>query len=1807
MNQIFKTLGGVCLQGTSDVSASCDSVVLSVLSTNPKKYPWLYRYLNLDYIEDSKRQTIEFANFKNMKNKANKLWLYRILKLPYIDNYVRSTIDFAFFYRPAGDEQIYNETMNGGCSVSGSSRVFDGIVGLGGISCTGTTPIEVTYFVSPVDGYFVVSGTISDNLNNNLSVSGGIFCGGVFDFGFLYEQISFGNLLTGGLVSETIIYNITPTSGLLIGGTGTQVFNDTIEVNGGSLAGGISLETAFSSIVSTGGIFNKGFGSYFTVFNPTLLKILGEDDLLILYQILKLEYVYDSSKIYIKYPQDIIRSSGGSEVAGFAQVPDSVDVSVGGGSLAGGSGQETFNSIVEVNGGLIVGGTTLNTAVYDIPSTGGLLGGGFSNISLLYEQTSFSNLFIGGVSLEAIIYNIEANGGLVSGGSEFVFLIYNFVTVTDLSVGGVSDSGFLYEKTSFGGLFVGGDISDVGFLYEQISSGGLLANGIRSVDWIGNFISTGGSLAGGVATQIFNDITEVGGGLLIGGSSNSGYFFEELVSGGLNTSGSSAFGYLYEQVIAGGLLVGGGVVQVKQIYNIVTIGGSLAGGVATQTFNDIAEAGGGLLIGGSSKQTLNDIVNVDGGISVGGSSFNQAIFLISGGIVCGGLTAVLPLKDFVPFGGVGCSGESNVSVNYFIISVGGSLAKPESTIFSKLIEFSSGGISSSGNALILINFITFGGTNCDGSVDVFPLRDFVPFGGINCGTSANFGILYSNQSSPKIIAGGNSLWQHLNIHEVSGGLKVSGVFDFSTEVSVGGGAFVDSAFKINTILVSQIRGGLLASISSSSFVYYNHPSSAAILLSGSTPVRSEVSIGGGVSVSVFADISSFDFVSFGGITVFGESNNNNEFFIESFGGVISSGFSVLGREFFETSQPTVVVSGDSEVLNYLPFYGGLYLSGESKQTIYSQNIVLGGVKCSGVGFVFVFYNFDLKSHGIKISGEFLFFATIISSGGASLGGQLDLLPLKDFVPFGGVLPSGSFIVDVIYKIDSLGGSRVGGLFNISKPQNETTSGGIKLSGVSFVRSITTQTTFGGGSVEPSSFVEIIEKYTFFTEGGVRSSGSSIISTFTKTNNLRFGKSTFGELVYLHADLESLFLWNRPLSDAELQSFYLNSRKIFDNFNDEYFPLFFEQIFKIETQGGCKVGGSANVYEEVRSQGGVSIGGEFLSNPILAFVSSGGTLISPVSDFALQSKFETSGGSFTGGQSEESLIKEEIVFGGLVCSGVSKFDFDINVTSRISVLVNGSFGLNSSYKEVSENGLLVSGQSSEFATYDLESTGGVFVSLESLLGVTKDFEANISLIISGSSDSKITLNPIVSAKIACSGSAVCFVNYNPIFSSFGAISNGSSKFNVFRIESSTGGCLIEGASDFNKNTRLFSSVSIKSGGLSVVSCDYNLDSLIGCSLGGSFGVSAKYFLVSKQSIFASGSVSLFVQNNIFSQIELICGGLGLDEMDKIYFMAGGLNLSGDTRTFANYKIEFFGGTQINGRSVFGTIILKDTSGGVLISGVSLNVFINSTSGGMFVSGIAILIDQKIYNYVVSTKKPNRLLLGSNFEFDENNYYYEQLEGGCTTSGQSVVTYVSGASGLILGGTSQPVANRLYNYVVSTKKPNRLLLGSNFEFDENNYYYEQLEGGIKVASNSIVTYVSGASGLILGGTSQPVANRLFGFQSQGQIAISGFVSSKRNNYRNEFLGQFKLSSLAEYRLICQRFVCKESGLKCKTKPPCESVVCDHSKEYFANCKYNKQNIRRCKTTAALLPAISNCRQKGHLPVKNRVKLVKEKVTL
>jgi len=110
------------------------------------------------------------------------------------------------------------------------------------------------------------------------------------------------------------------------------------------------------------------------------------------------------------------------------------------------------------------------------------------------------------------------------------------------------------------------------------------------------------------------------------------------------------------------------------------------------------------------------------------------------------------------------------------------------------------------------------------------------------------------------------------------------------------------------------------------------------------------------------------------------------------------------------------------------------------------------------------------------------------------------------------------------------------------------------------------------------------------KGSALISGSASVNLITKTKNLRFGKTTFGEVVYLNADFQSIFLWNRSLTDAEIENVYLNSHKVRENFEDGYFPLFFDQNFEVETQGGIQLGGSALLSQTIETKGGFKVGG-----------------------------------------------------------------------------------------------------------------------------------------------------------------------------------------------------------------------------------------------------------------------------------------------------------------------------------------------------------------------------------------------------------------------------------------------------------------------------------------------------------------------------------------------------------------------------------------------------------------------------------------
>ncbi|NBP16831.1 hypothetical protein EBU95_20995, partial [bacterium] len=75
------------------------------------------------------------------------------------------------------------------------------------------------------------------------------------------------------------------------------------------------------------------------------------EDLLSLYKMLDLVYVYNPSNTYDRYP-----------IAAGAVVHD---ITPTGGILAGGVGLQTFSDVVEVDGGMLAGGVALQTITYN--------------------------------------------------------------------------------------------------------------------------------------------------------------------------------------------------------------------------------------------------------------------------------------------------------------------------------------------------------------------------------------------------------------------------------------------------------------------------------------------------------------------------------------------------------------------------------------------------------------------------------------------------------------------------------------------------------------------------------------------------------------------------------------------------------------------------------------------------------------------------------------------------------------------------------------------------------------------------------------------------------------------------------------------------------------------------------------------------------------------------------------------------------------------------------------------------------------------------------------------------------------------------------------------------------------------------------------------------------------------------------------------------------------------------------------------------------------------------------------------------
>ncbi|NDD54343.1 hypothetical protein EBZ39_10780, partial [bacterium] len=1027
-----------------------------------------------------------------------------------------------------------------------------------------------------------------------------------------------------------------------------------------------------------------------------------------------------------------------------------------------------------------------------------------------------------------------------------------------------------------------------------------------------------------------------------------------------------------------------------------------------------------------------------GGVSLSGQSVSSVAFVATGGSLAGGVASQTITYNETTTGGSLAGGVGSQTITYNETPTGGSLAGGVgSQTFSDVVEVSGGSLAGGVASQTFSDVVEVSGGSLAGGVasqTVIYNHNLVfvdPSEEIWLSNHLGLIYIYDNinhddefetigYASPflilgysgSVLAGGVSEVARLQEHIPTGGSLVGGIASqtITYNIVATGGSLAGGVASQTFSDVVEVGGGLLAGGVASAGKYFSEDTSGG------------ASIGG-----VGSQYLSCFFATSGGSLTSGFAINNLIDQIEVAGGVFVNGTSVAGR-FLSNS-----------------FFGGLTLSGKSDQSFVDLVEVGGTLLVGGLSLQSLSEN---TTGGLVIGGS-IFSNNMNVGGGISLSGSTSVN--ANYNPDYLELPKNDLLL--LYRLLRL--TYIYGYSNVYNRYHQGIIGGASLGGSSKNTMITFTEMFNfgvllsGNSVDSHNIVEFPQGGILVTgdifKGAALISGSASVGLFTNTKNLRFGRSTFGEVVYLNADYQSIFLWNRSLTEAEIENVYLNSHKIREDIEDGYFPLFFDQNFDIQTQGGIKLSGTALASQGAEIGGGSKVGGEF--GVSIVFVSFGGLSVSSTSaDVSKQNNIFSIGGVKISGLADLTDLSS----GGLVCSGSVVLRTVVNIFPTGFVKASGSSSALCTFNIVGKNGIIANGKAINLATYDLKVSGGVTVSGNSAFGISKDITPIINLLASGSADLRTIFGPRATSGSLCSGSGAVDAQYTLDLTPSGVRLGGTSRIFVARDELFNGGCLLNGLINLLKETSLISKVSINLGGLSPIACNYKIDSLSGCAIGGFGFVYANYSIISKQSITVSGLSNSFVRNNVFSQIKLTCGGFALDEMDKIYFMEGGLESFGNAKILAYYNVESLGGILNSGRSIISLIVSKTSPVEVFVSGVSLNIFINSTSGGIVLSGSSTLVDQRVYNYIVSTKRQNRLSLGSNSEFDENNYYYEQTEGGCEASGKSIVAFVSGASGVKLGGTSQPVTNRLYNYIVSTKRQNRLSLGSNSEFDENNYY-------------------------------------------------------------------------------------------------------------------------------------------------------------
>ena len=1210
------------------------------------------------------------------------------------------------------------------------------------------------------------------------------------------------------------------------------------------------------------------------------------------------------------------------------------------------------------------------------------------------------------------------------------------------------------------------------------------------------------------------------------------------------------------------------VTPAQTIFNITASGGLRVGGSSNQTFNDIVETSGGNKSGGSSANTVFYAIASSGGSLVGGSA-NQTftdIVETSGGDKAGGSATANVVYVIAPSGGDKAGGSATANVVYAIMPSGGTTLAGSATATAIYAIMPSGGttLGGSATATVVYTIVPSGGIKLDSYTSNDPYYNNVSamfhFNGINNQTtfsdSSIYPVVLSRHGSPKLntstVKFGSSSVEFKSNAGSAVLFPTNSRFDVGSENWTVEFWYYYQGHHDDSARLFQTRDGDLFSGISLSFKSTS-PDNTLVLafsLDGSSWAYNT-----GDSSGITVTINDWTHVAI--------VRNGSDLSIY-INGIKNTLWSNFTGSLYYNSGDTCVIGGQSVGtkrtvdghVDEFKFTKGIavYTSNFSVPTVETTYIPIdvnvvyeitpfGGVSSSGFANQ-TFNDIVETSGGALLSGS----ATptvvyaITPSGGASLAGSSNQTFNDIIETSGGILIAGSATLNIVYAITNSGGT----IISIDDSYFPNVSLLLHMDGAdgstTFIdSSLNAFTVTAVGSVQINA--------TASKFGGASGYFNGVNSCLTLPINSAFGYGTGDFTWEMWFNFSSLsgnrILMDHGFSTGGPASGYI---QYFNGILRYYNPTTGTSSSLYTTGFGSSFSTGVWYHIAASRQSGTT---RLFTN---------GTLISSASD----SRSYSSSRIVVGAGASPSNYFNGYIDDFRITKGFARYVE--NFTPPISAFgdsytpnrINSIFNINGSGSS------LIGASAISNVVHATTTSGGALINGSATPTVVYEIAPSNGALVSGTSDQ--TFNDIfeTSGGTLISGNAVISTNYLVIVSG-GVKLSAISDVNLILIPDSQGGCFVNGFSIVEIIPYFQIQGALLLGGEAALFVNYLIDSVASIKLSGSGDLFAVYVNESIAEFKIEGSASLFANYEIFTTTEVLTGGFSNPSLVGNFNPFVSVSINGDISQNISYNITPKNGVLINGTIESNAVYDVQTSGGISLGGKAYQSFsdILEVSGGVNCGGTKGLFT------IVNIETLGGISVSG--DLISQLFVSPIITGGVLVNGFSsqYIIYYFNTSGLEI--TVEGYSNERIKSVFF------------FRFSTTIFNIET--GGTSQSSFGF-SYKSSGSVQLSGNNNISYANLNY-IPVRPKITIRGSAIVKEGQYDYIAQGSIRILSFNTYTIYVISGECKKDEFKCSIN---DEVSCSKAKLYESEC-HVANRIYKCKIgSKAILPAITDCRQKN-----------------